>query len=151
MEEVIMPGENQCESRQLRSISPLFVVADVEESAEYYREKLGFDIDGYFGYPPRFTSVLRDGIEIMLKSQGETEKKRLSPELPARRRLPRCADCDAYINVADLDALYHELKSRKARIVRKPETTEYDTREFAVEDCNGYVICFSQAIERPTG
>ncbi|MFN7947493.1 MAG: VOC family protein [Blastocatellia bacterium] len=146
-----MPGENQCESKQLRSISPLFIVADVEESAEYYREKLGFDIDGYCGYPPRFTSVLRDGIEIMLKSRGETQRRRLSTESPDKRRVHRCVDCDAYINVADLDALYHELKARRARIVRKPETTEYDTREFAVEDCNGYVICFSQPVERPTG
>ncbi len=146
-----MSGEHQCESKQLRSISPLFIVADVEESAEYYREKLGFDIEGYCDYPPRFTSVLRDGIEIMLKSRGETDKKQPGPEATVRRRVPRCVDCDAYINVADLDALYHELKARRARIVRKPETTEHDTREFAVEDCNGYVICFSQPVERPTG
>jgi uncharacterized glyoxalase superfamily protein PhnB len=146
-----MPEGNQFESKQLRSISPLFVVDDVEESAEYYREKLGFDIDGYCGYPPRFTSVLRDGIEIMLKSIGEAERNRFSPDPHAKRKLHQSADCDAYISVADLDALYHELKLRKAKIVRKPATTEYETREFAVEDCNGYIICFAQEVSRQTG
>lgn len=127
---------------QLRSIAPLFVVADVEESAEYYREKLGFDYDGFWGYPPCLASVLRDGIEIMLKKGGDRRNA-----APALRRRPRPGlSWDAYISVNDLDALYAELKSRKARIVRKPEMTEYDTREFAVEDCNGYIICFGQNV-----
>ncbi|HZS03322.1 MAG TPA: VOC family protein [Blastocatellia bacterium] len=145
-----MREESHCEPGQLRSISPLFVVDDVEESAEYYRDKLGFDFEGYWGYPPRLTSVLRDGVEIVLKSgEGEEQQADLYHN-PKRKRRQR-AVCDAYISVADLDALYSELRSRKAKIVRKPETTEYATREFAVEDCNGYIICFAQSVEDQTG
>ncbi len=141
-----MSEANQAESKQLRSISPLFVVDDVELSAEYYRDKLGFDFDGYWGYPPCFTSVLRDGIEIMLKSRTQQNPGTVNPARPRRLKCSGSA-WDAYINVSDLDALYAELKARRAKIVRKPETTEYETREFAVEDCNGYVICFGQLIK----
>jgi predicted enzyme related to lactoylglutathione lyase len=91
-----------------------------------------------------FTSVLRDGIEIMLKKGGEVETSKVLPAL--KRRRSTGVSWDAYICVSDLDALYTELKKRRAKIIRKPEVTEYETREFAVEDCNGYVICFGQNI-----
>lgn len=135
--------------RQLHSISPQFIVDDVEESVEYYREKLGFEFDGFWGYPPRLASVLRDGIEIMLRRSGEGEQQSVSRPQP-KRRGKRNLISDACISVADVDALYRELKSRKARIISRPTDTEYETREFAVEDCNGYVICFAQSrVQQP--
>lgn len=93
--------------------------------------------------------MLRDGIEIMLKSRAQPTAKPLSEARTIRRQLCAGSAWDAYINVSDLDALYSELKGRRAKIVRQPETTEYETHEFAVEDCNGYVICFGEVIAPP--
>ena len=54
------------------------------------------------------------------------------------------APWDAYIWVSELSSLHLELQAKGAKILRGPEDSSYDTREFEVEDCNGYVLCFGQ-------
>ena len=39
-------------STQALLVSPLFLVPDVVSAAEFYRERLGFKILGYYGDPP---------------------------------------------------------------------------------------------------
>ena len=52
---------------RLTAIAPYFLVADVVQAAEYYRDKLGFTIQGYFFEdPPVFAMVGRDGLTVML-------------------------------------------------------------------------------------
>src|SRR5262245_12359257 len=63
-------GQNREEaSRNLTSISPFFIVKDLQASIAYYRERLGFHLD--FQGPndgPYYARVSRDGIGIMLKA-----------------------------------------------------------------------------------
>jgi hypothetical protein len=49
---------------RLTKISPQFAVPDVVVAAEYYRDKLGFQILGYFWDPPVYSIVRRDSVEI---------------------------------------------------------------------------------------
>ena len=53
-------------------VAPFFLVADVRKAAEYYRDKLGFTIIGYFfEEPPVFAMVGRDDKIVMLSlAQG---------------------------------------------------------------------------------
>ena len=52
---------------RLTAIAPYFLVADVVRAAEYYRDRLGFTIQGYFFEdPPVFGMVGRDALTIML-------------------------------------------------------------------------------------
>ena len=53
------------------SIAPYFIVDDVVATANFYRDKLGFHYDRFWGDPPAFCMVKRGGIIIML-SQLET-------------------------------------------------------------------------------
>jgi predicted enzyme related to lactoylglutathione lyase len=53
---------------------------------------------------------------------------------------------DAYIWIEDADALHAELKSKGAKIVRGVFDQPYRCRDFEVEDCNGYRLCFGQSI-----
>lgn len=48
----------------LTNIAPQFVVHDVVKTAEYYRDKLGFTILGYFVDPSVYAIVARNGMEI---------------------------------------------------------------------------------------
>lgn len=48
-----------------------------------------------------------------------------------------------YIFVADLDAAFRRLRGR-VELLWPPQEMSYGTREFAVRDCNGYVIAFAQ-------
>jgi hypothetical protein len=48
------------------SIAPYFIVDDLVASANYYRDKLGFRYDRFWGEPPCFCMVWRNGVIIML-------------------------------------------------------------------------------------
>ena len=49
---------------------------------------------------------------------------------------------DAYIWVDDANALFAEFKSRGVTIARDICDQPYGCRDFDVEDCNGYRLCF---------
>jgi catechol 2,3-dioxygenase-like lactoylglutathione lyase family enzyme len=128
--------------RQLLCAHPCFIVNNLAESAEFYRDKLGFSFHRYWGEPPCFVMVAREDVEIFLSFQGQGLAK------PNRKAHPEVS-WDAYINVADADALCDEFKAKGVKIVRGPETAFYDQREFEIEDPNGYLICFAQDVTPP--
>jgi len=39
-----------------------------------------------------------------------------------------------------------EFKAKGAQIIREPEVTFYEMKEFEVKDCNGYILCFAQNV-----
>ena len=48
-------------------IAPYFIVDNVIDTANYYRDKLGFKYDRFWGEPePRFAMVYRNGVVVML-------------------------------------------------------------------------------------
>src|SRR4029450_12270958 len=96
---------------QLKQAAPFFLVPDVFATAEYYRDALGFRFDQFWGEPPRFVMLRRDGITLMLPSHAE-----LGSDI-ARPNAKRVAHSfDAYVWVEDVDALHRELEKRGARI-----------------------------------
>ncbi len=46
--------------------APILLVADVQKSASYYRDQLGFTYDRFWGDPPCFCMPRRDGHIVML-------------------------------------------------------------------------------------
>ena len=124
-------------SSRLKGIAPQFVVANVVRAAEHYRDALGFTIADYFGDPPVFAIVSRDGVEIHL---GKRDTGSIVPN-----RTVRGDGLDAYIWVEDLDALAHELQARGATILEGPVTRIYGMRELIVEDDNGYRLEFGES------
>ncbi len=52
-----------------------------------------------------------------------------------------------YVEVEDVDALYDSVKN-SVEIHKKIETTWYGMREFYVKDCNGYILAFSQQMQK---
>ena len=54
---------------------------------------------------------------------------------------------DAYLWIDDVDSLYAEYKSKGVKIVRGVCDQPYGCRDFDVEDCNGYRLCFGQNLE----
>src|SRR6185295_11367500 len=98
---------------RITGIAPFFLVADVVRAAEYYRDKLGFTIRGYFfEEPPVFAMVGRDDQIIMLAlmdaGRGGSNRDHKNNAL------------DAYLWVDDVDALHAEFQNRGADIVAAP-------------------------------
>lgn len=118
---------------RLTGIAPQFLVSDLDEAIAYYCDKLGFDLD--FTYESFYASVTRDGFAIHLKHGTQ----------PAdREHRKREEHLDAYISVTGVRALYEEMQSRGARVIKPLEQRPWACLDFYVEDPDGYVLCFSE-------
>lgn len=120
------------------SVAPYFIVDDVVATANYYRDKLGFVYERFWGEPPCFCMVRRRGVLIMLSQIDAAEK--MNPN----RSVADNGPWDAYIWIDDADALYAEYKVNGVEVARDICDQEYGCRDFDVIDLNGYRLCFGQ-------
>jgi predicted enzyme related to lactoylglutathione lyase len=120
-------------------IAPYFFVPDVVAAAHFYRDTLGFAFDRFWGEPPSFCMVQRGGIVVMLAQIEDAASVRPN-NLVGRGG----GAWDAYVWVADADALHAEFVAKGASIARGLCDQEYGCRDFDVLDCNGYRLCFGQ-------
>jgi predicted enzyme related to lactoylglutathione lyase len=123
-------------------IAPYFIVDDVVATANFYHDKLGFTYERFWGDPPAFCMVKREGIVIMLSQftiQGAMR--------PNGRVAPDGEAWDAYIWVDDADSLIAEYRAKGVAIARDICDQPYGCRDFDVEDCNGYRLCFGHSTE----
>lgn len=125
------------------SIAPYFIVDDVVATANFYRDKLGFHYERFWGDPPAFCMVKRAGIVIMLNQLRNSGVMR-----PNGKAIAGVEAWDAYIWVENADALHDEFKRKGVKIVRELCDQHYGNRDFDIEDCNGYRLCFGHDIER---
>src|SRR5256712_5082000 len=124
------------------SIAPYFIVDDVVATANYYRDKLGFGYERFWNEPPSFCMVRRNGVIIMLAQLEQPGLKR-----PNHLVDPEGGAWDAYVWVDDADALNAEFKSKDVKIARDICDQPYGCRDFDIEDCNGYRLCFGHDLE----
>ena len=130
-------GDQDGATRNLESISPFFIVKNLQASISHYVERFGFKLDFqgpaadvYYGH------VSRDGIGIMLKA--------IRPDvLPSPNRTRHeWARWDAYIYTLDPDALFYEFKERGASFVKELSFIDDGLWGFEVTDADGYVLAF---------
>jgi uncharacterized glyoxalase superfamily protein PhnB len=120
--------------------APILLVKDVVASANYYRDKIGFTYDRFWGEPPCFCILNRDGFHLML-SQVE-DSKYIVPHYKAVEKM-----WNVYFWVNDANRLYEELKESGANIDYDLCDQPYGCREFGIQDLDGYDIAFGQDIE----
>lgn len=123
------------------SIAPYFIVDDVVATANFYRDKLGFRYERMWGDPPSFCIVMRGGVSIMLSQFSGAKQMN-----PNRLADPDAEAWDAYVWVDNADALYEEFTKKGVKIARGICDQPYGNRDFDVEDCNGYRLCFGHDI-----
>lgn len=118
-------------------LAPQFVVTDVVATAEYYRDKLGFEILGYFLDPPVYAMVRRGRAEIHF---GRADSGRIQVNDSVRRGL----GTDAYIFVDNITELQTELEANGIDIVDGPTKRLYNCIEITIKDCNGFQLVFGE-------
>ena len=127
------------ETPKLIQAVPSFVVADVVKTAEYYRDKLGFEILGYFWEdPPVFAIVGRDGVNFHFGKIDEGKEMRVNTDLR-----PGIGH-DAYVFVNDIQALFEEFSEKGVDIVEGPVQRVYNCIELIIRDYNGFQLIFAQ-------
>ena len=108
---------------------PNFQVSDVERTARWYRDLLGFSVVAMMGEPtPYFGLVVREGAEIALVQNDD----------------PQGNGC--YIYVTGVDALYEELRGKGADFDGDLTTQPWGNRDFVIPDPDGHHIAIGERL-----
>ena len=123
--------------RNLTSISPFFIVKNLQVSIAYYVERMGFTLD--FQGPEDdvyYGQVSREGMAIMLKAI-------LPDVLPVPNHTRHeWARWDAYVYLRDPDTLFREFRERGVSFVKELSFIDKGLWGFEVKDADGYIIAF---------
>ena len=117
---------------KLAKLTPMLWVKDVSATIDYYSNVLGFAKAGMLENGG-WGSVVRDNVELMFTSFFEAKAK--GEQFPGT----------FYLYTNDIDAWWEHLKE-KAEVFYPIENFEYGMREFAIKDCNGFIIQFGKEI-----
>jgi catechol 2,3-dioxygenase-like lactoylglutathione lyase family enzyme len=116
---------------RVRSLAPQFLVDDLARSMIYY-QKLGFTFgepwDGFYAIGEL------DGLELHLK---EAPKNRAE-----RQHRREHEHLDAAAGVDGIEVFYERCVANGATILRPLTATAWGTKDFYIEDPDGYIIAF---------
>lgn len=128
-------------SSTFKSFTPNLIVSDIDRSAEFYREGLGFTTVTTVPDQAPFAFVMleRDGLKLFLNSKASAEGEGYAVEVGR-------AGVALYIMVEGIGILWKQLQAR-VPIAMPLHTQFYGTTEFAVVDPDGYYITFGERIE----
>ena len=126
---------------RLTASAPILLVKDVVAAANYYRDSVGFSYDRFWGEPPHFCILERDGMYLMLSQVGDPDVVR--PHWTIVEKM-----WNVYFWVDDADELYAELIQRGAKIDYSIYNAPHGCREFGIQDLDGYDIAFGQKLNQ---
>ena len=124
----------------LKKLTPNLIVSDVERSAAFYRDVLGFTVAATVpdAAPYVFAIVQSGPVEIFLNAPEPA-----IAEYPALKDRPIGGTLTLFIEVAPIQQAYESLKDR-VNVVMPLERKWYGVTEFAFEDPDGYLITFAE-------
>lgn len=125
---------------RLTASAPVLLVKDVVAAADFYRDTMGFYYEQFWGEPPNFVILKRDGMYVMLRQADDP--KHVIPHWTVAAKL-----WNIYFWVSDVDALHAEFSARGAKIDYGLCDQPYGCREFGTQDLDGHDIGFGQPIE----
>lgn len=112
----------------------IFPTSDIVKTADFYERKMGFKAVQYLDANEPHICLYRDTTEIILtKTNGQHV-------IPNRELYGY--GYDAYFITKDPEKLLEELINSNVKIIRKIENTDYNNKEFVVEDIDGRWIAF---------
>ena len=123
----------------LRGLSCIFPIPDIKKTAEYYVEKLGFRAVEYLECQEPHICLYRDEAEIILL-QANTNQV-----LPNRTLYGY--GFDAYLYTEDQELLEKEFLDKGVNFARRLNITDYQNKEFVIEDIDGRWLAFGLKIK----
>lgn len=138
---------------RLPPLTPELQVSDLLASLAFYQQVLGFSL--LYQRPEDGFAAIALGEAALMLEQIEQNQQPDDPwtVLPLDRPLGR--GINLQIDVADLQPLYQALLTHDVPLRLPPETVDYRTgdsavrvRQLMVQDPDGYLLRFSQILER---
>ncbi|MFT3978862.1 MAG: VOC family protein [Ferruginibacter sp.] len=114
-------------------LRPILYTKDIRSTIEFYTGTLGFLLLEY-NEAWQWASLKKDEVEIMLGVMNE----HIALKEPG-------FSGSLYINVSNVNELWEQLQ-HKANICYAIDNFDWEMREFAIYDNNGYVIQFGQPV-----
>ena len=118
----------------LKDAIPILLVRDVKACADFFQQKLGFEIDFLHGMPPFYGSVSRDGVRLHLRFVHQTT----FAQIAAQEKSLICAS----VEVSNVRGLFEEFKARNVEFAQKLKKQAWGGTDFHVRDPDGNVISF---------
>jgi catechol 2,3-dioxygenase-like lactoylglutathione lyase family enzyme len=116
---------------RVTSFAPQFLVDDLERSMAYYR-RIGFTFDEpWDGF---YAIGHLDGLELHLKEAAKNQAE--------RRHRRDNEHLDASAGVDGIEAFYEQCVANGATIIKPLLATAWGTKDFYIEDPDGYIVCF---------
>ena len=122
----------------IKGLSCIFPVPDIKKTAEFYVSKLGFRAVPYLECAEPHICLYRDDSEIILL-QANTES--ITPN-----RTLYGYGFDAYLYTEDQAILEKEFEEKDVKFVKHLTITDYQNKEFVVEDIDGRWLAFGLKI-----
>ena len=118
----------------ITGLSCIFPCADIQKTAEFYVNCLGFRSVAYLSSEEPHICLYRDATEIILL-QANVERI-----IPNRQLYGYGYDAYLYTNAQE--ELEKEFASKGVKVVRSLHLTDYQNREFVIEDIDGRWLAF---------
>ncbi len=124
---------------KLTASAPILLTKDIVNAANYWRDRVGFGYERFWGEPPDFCILERDGFQLMLSQVHNPADVRPNWTIVDKM-------WNVYFWVDDVDAIYEELRQRGATIDYELHDKPYGCREFGIQDLDGHDIAFGQVL-----
>ena len=121
------------EKSNIKHTRYVLAVKDLDKSARYYKEQLGFETHWHY---EGWHQLYRESFIVML---GECPDDRTAFETHNHSYF-------AYVDVENIEVLYAEYAQKDIDILSKPEDKPWGQREFAIRTIDGHRIMFGQSI-----
>ena len=117
----------------IRGLSCIFPVLDIKKTTTFYKDKLGFRTVEYLDCKEPHICLYRDDCEIILLQASRDV-------LPNRTLYGY--GYDAYFYTDKQELLEKEFEEKKVKFIKHLNITDYQNKEFVIEDINGRWLAF---------
>ncbi len=121
------------------------MVENLAETVEWYERV--FDAEVVAALPETDEDSWWAQIEIGDASLMLQERGSLTEKLPALEEVEVGGSVAFYIDVDDAESLRNDVDEAGVEFVQDLHETDFGWEQFAVEDCNGYVLWFGEKLE----
>ncbi|MDO5516964.1 MAG: glyoxalase [Clostridium sp.] len=118
----------------LIGLSAIFPCDHIEKTCDYYEKKLGFRAVKYLEVEQPHICLYRDEAEIILT---KTVKESFVPN-----HIRYGYGYDAYLYTKEQESLEEEFLKAGVKFVNRLNITDYNNKEFVIEDCDGRYVAF---------
>jgi catechol 2,3-dioxygenase-like lactoylglutathione lyase family enzyme len=125
-----------------RRVGAILAVADVERSVAFYRDRIGFEVEGLYDDPP-YTTLTLAGARLSLAEQGHPAEDRPGVSMVAPTDSSK-ANAVLVVEVDDARAEHRRLTDTGTRFLADPYEPPCGGCRFFCVDPDGYLVEIEQ-------